>query len=539
MAVENRVKAAAFAYRDKLGFSVIPVRPKDKRPDLVNWEPYIQRHATDEEINEWFRKWPDANIGIVTGRISGVSVIDIDTPEAEEELFRVIPEGIVTPIAVTPRGGKHMFFKYNPAVPSVSSKIIPHVDTKSDGGMVVVSPSERQEGRYSWIEELKPSRVPMAEFPATYIEKLEEARAKAPISKPSGASLPMDGEMFKEGRRDEDLFYVANHLAKSGMPESDIYRIVRGLAQRACDPPFDPAEADIKVESALKRAAQRERNIGAEVRAWAITQLQPFRIESCFTELGLRHPEQIKASRQAMTQLIHQGFVEIAGRGFYRLIDKSLKYIKPKKNDPIDVWLPLGLPGLVKVHPHDVIIVAGSTGAGKTAFSLNVAQRNMARYPVRYIASELTEDDVDYKTDHLPDLKEEIDKDESDPTKRVEMLERMREPWDIISPDAINIIDYLERHDDFFAVSGDILKCFEKLGKGICIICLQKNPGVDHARGGAATTHKCSLAINLEKNVATIAKARWWATPEYNPVGRAIDYTLEHGQIMIASSSWR
>jgi hypothetical protein len=56
---------------------MIPIRQKDKVP-LVRWQAYQHRRADSEEIKHWFDQWPDANIGVVTGAISGIVVLDVD-----------------------------------------------------------------------------------------------------------------------------------------------------------------------------------------------------------------------------------------------------------------------------------------------------------------------------------------------------------------------------------------------------------------------------------------------------------------------------
>src|SRR5262249_47888101 len=81
---------AALAYQKKL-FSVIPIAARDKKP-LVGWEAYQTRRATEEEIKAWLAKWPDANIGIVTGPISGLIVVDLDTIEAKDKLKELLPD---------------------------------------------------------------------------------------------------------------------------------------------------------------------------------------------------------------------------------------------------------------------------------------------------------------------------------------------------------------------------------------------------------------------------------------------------------------
>jgi hypothetical protein len=67
---------AALQY-EKLGFSVIPLKTGEKVP-MIDWKEFQTRRATDAEIAAWWVKWPKSNIGIVTGTISGICVVDLD-----------------------------------------------------------------------------------------------------------------------------------------------------------------------------------------------------------------------------------------------------------------------------------------------------------------------------------------------------------------------------------------------------------------------------------------------------------------------------
>lgn len=58
------------------GCSIIPVRP-DKKP-LIKWTQHQLEKADDQQIRDWWSKWPDANIGVVTGAISNFLVVDVD-----------------------------------------------------------------------------------------------------------------------------------------------------------------------------------------------------------------------------------------------------------------------------------------------------------------------------------------------------------------------------------------------------------------------------------------------------------------------------
>jgi bifunctional DNA primase/polymerase-like protein len=59
------------------GWSIIPIRLGDKRP-FVRWEQFQHRRADEAETCDWFRTCPEAGIGIVTGTVSGLVVLDVD-----------------------------------------------------------------------------------------------------------------------------------------------------------------------------------------------------------------------------------------------------------------------------------------------------------------------------------------------------------------------------------------------------------------------------------------------------------------------------
>jgi hypothetical protein len=60
------------------GYSIIPLK-KDKKPQIASWMDFQKTPATEEIIEAWWDRYPEANIGIVTGAISGITVVDIDT----------------------------------------------------------------------------------------------------------------------------------------------------------------------------------------------------------------------------------------------------------------------------------------------------------------------------------------------------------------------------------------------------------------------------------------------------------------------------
>lgn len=125
------------------GYSVIPVG-QDKRP-LVIWKEFQSRRATAEELVKWFEEYPNTQIGIVTGEISDLTVVDI---ESDGDLTLLKDE---TYTVKTGGGGIHVYFKYDKDFKN-AVKILPSVDVRSEGGYVIASGSVSTKGAYTEIK---------------------------------------------------------------------------------------------------------------------------------------------------------------------------------------------------------------------------------------------------------------------------------------------------------------------------------------------------------------------------------------------------
>ena len=137
-----------------------------KRPSLKSWREFQTRKASISEIEGWWPKNSNSNIGIVTGQISGIIVLDIDTPNG---LDFVKSQGIPdTAICETSRG-KHIYFKhpgFRVKNKNYKSKDwdCPGCDLRGDGGYVVAPPSlHPDDTKYTWIK--SPFEVKIAPIP--------------------------------------------------------------------------------------------------------------------------------------------------------------------------------------------------------------------------------------------------------------------------------------------------------------------------------------------------------------------------------------
>lgn len=152
----NKMLSAALKYQ-QMGFSVVPMGAMvvskneiKKFPRVKEWKPYQNTKASEEEIEKWWAKWPDALIGVICGRISGIIAIDTDTKEGDEELQSLLPENLVIPVCTTPRGGKHYIFKYKDGIET--SNGTHSFEVKSDGAIIILPPSKIPDSKgYQWM----------------------------------------------------------------------------------------------------------------------------------------------------------------------------------------------------------------------------------------------------------------------------------------------------------------------------------------------------------------------------------------------------
>lgn len=529
--IENKKLLAALNYAEKLGFSVIPVG-NDKKP-LIKWEAYQKQKASPEEIKDWWSKWPDANIGIVTGMISNLAVVDIDTQEGKEAIQEFIPDSLLMPTCTTPRGGQHLYFTCPDDKLSNNARVVPGCDLRANGGYVVAPPSRNGTGNsYSFLKGLSPFEIDWPALPQAYLSFLKNACINNSICIKENVTDSVT--LFSLGRRDNDLFHIANQLAKAKTSESEIRQVLEILAKN-CTPPFPEKEINIKIESALKRVERREINITDMVERWISVTDGDFSVtdavQAVQTVTSVTNRDTV---RQVLKRLKDQGKIVKSGRkdGIYRRIDEVITEIDflSASTDAFNIKWPFQIEKRVKTHPKNIIVVAGSYNAGKTAFLLNTVVMNMHKFKINYFSSEMGP----------VELKERLSKFEIPikDFKKVKWFERSGNFADVIKPDEVNIIDFLEMTDNFYLIAQYIKEIFDKLITGIAIIAIQKNPGQALGLGGGRSIEKARLYLSMDAGRLKIEKGKNWTNQAINPNGLEITFKLVQGCKFICTDKW-
>lgn len=234
MQIVKNTYSKALEYRER-GWSVIPVG-LDKRPK-IKWQEYQHRLPTDEELESWFLENPNNNIAIITGKISGITVVDLDVHKGAST--GNLPTDTFT--VKTGNGGLHLYYQYDARIQTGADVLIsmPGVDIRNDGGYVVAPPSvitpkyEGEDGVYTVTK-----HVPEASFPV-HLFKLRKSRT--PLKELVG--IP------KKSRNDSMTKVIGSLLSRYPQNQwDDVYHIAWGI-NNTYKPPLDKKEFDIVWQS--------------------------------------------------------------------------------------------------------------------------------------------------------------------------------------------------------------------------------------------------------------------------------------------------
>lgn len=233
----------------------------------------LSASSDSEKVEAWWKRWPNANIGVATGATSGIYVLDIDNKRSVdlgngilvsegENSIRVkeleigkLPE---TRTSQTGSGGLHLIYSYpgttgqtpeNGSTASFGNRagILSSVDTRGDGGYIVAPPSLHQSGnRYRWTDQDQP----ITNLPGRWVSLISSS---APGSKALDLDIP-EGFTIREGEGRHDwLFRMGSKLrGQHGLGQMALFGALSAYNRAVLQPPLSVSEVEHIVGSCLK-----------------------------------------------------------------------------------------------------------------------------------------------------------------------------------------------------------------------------------------------------------------------------------------------
>lgn len=240
----------ALAYA-RQGWPAFPCAPGQKKPLIQRG---FKKATTDEAtINDWWTRWPNANIGVATGPGSGLFVLDVDVKNGAlglqslkelEDLYGELP---ATLMADTPSGGVHYFFAYPDFRVGNAVNFRPGLDVRGEGGYIVAPPSVIDGRFYRWQN----CGTKLATAPPWLLDIITKPRPSGPGASAVGLpTSPLQG--VPEGSRNDTIFKYACSLRTRGISKAEARALIL-IKAADCAPPMDETEALRCLDSAYTR----------------------------------------------------------------------------------------------------------------------------------------------------------------------------------------------------------------------------------------------------------------------------------------------
>jgi hypothetical protein len=242
----GKVADAALKYLD-FGFSVIPLG-LDKRPMLSSWRSFQKRHPLESQVRSWFEQWPDAGVGIVTGWLSRLVVVDLDSDKAVEHVRKQMKR---YPPTVKTGKGWHLYYRY-PAEKEIRNSVNADIglDIRGDGGYVVAPPSIHPSGRkYEWSTTRHLWNTQMPVLPEFLIDERPNNYQGNETDQPHWA-VEMLVNGIPEGGRNQAVAKLAGRFILKGLGEREVLELLFMWNSRN-NPPLGEREIETTVASIM------------------------------------------------------------------------------------------------------------------------------------------------------------------------------------------------------------------------------------------------------------------------------------------------
>ena len=238
-----------------LGLPVFPCVEKCDTKGKVSKQPYTRngfKAATRDEaqIRKWWTQFPNAMIGVPTGKNTGPVAIDIDQSEDKNGEGSFAKLGIDDPETcqtLTVSGGRHIIFKYpdgHRLRNSVSGKLGQHIDIRGEGGYVIWAGSRTPNGTYAYRKGYSPEEVGFSEIPEILLNILLNKTGKK-------YRAQNDFVTIQNGSRNNTLFREGVSLVNAGVSTQNVRNHLKARANNCVDR-LDIEELNRIQESALK-----------------------------------------------------------------------------------------------------------------------------------------------------------------------------------------------------------------------------------------------------------------------------------------------
>ncbi len=226
---------AALGYSAK-GIPVFPCKPAPDKSPLTK-RGFYDATTDRSRITGYWNSNPHASIGMPTGERSGFFVLDEDRPGALDELEEKMGKLPPTLTIRTPRGGRHLYFRYGAGITNRTGYLPEGIDVRGEGGYALVPPSTGYTVEYG---------APVAEPPEWLLEALREPQKPESGSgeAPNPTLVPAVGETIPDGKRNVTLTSIAGKYHDGTRSRDQLATLLLDINSHQCLTPLEDAEVE-------------------------------------------------------------------------------------------------------------------------------------------------------------------------------------------------------------------------------------------------------------------------------------------------------
>ena len=359
-------------FYEKNGFDLVPVARNQKIPVELDW--VNKTHKDKKEWQQWLSE--GLNFGVKTGKISGITIIDIDQKEIPEDLQKLLSYNT---LYQKTNKGTQFIYKYVEELPTTRIEGY-KTDILNDKKQSVLPPSivegNSREIILNEIEEMPKELIDFIKSKITVLVKSFSEKLKEDIQTDTINLADFNMKPIEEGSRTSFLLRFGGILRKELNINQTGYTL-SAINRYLCRPSLPVRELDNVVNSLDRYVTHDETELALKILQYmkVVEEAGSRDIKEAIGELGAEGKQRIE---KAIKYLVKEGFL-FKKKRIYQLIKKAeWKETFMDEGKQIDFNVPY-FNNYAVFRGGDMIVVGARTGAGKTHVSMNIIKNLVAQ----------------------------------------------------------------------------------------------------------------------------------------------------------------
>ena len=339
----------------QLGFDLVPITKNGKAPVEKDWT--NKNHKDKKEWEMWLDR--GLNIGVKTGKISNITVIDVDT----KTIPKLLADILTPTFKQETKKGAHYFYKYTPDLPKTRIDSL-KVDIENDGGQVVIAPSIVED----WKREI--NTAPIAPFPPALKQYfLDRIKSNGSFTSqvPDTILTNVNLDSIPDGARHHLLMKLGG-LFRNHLNMAQTTLVLDVLNKFACKPSLSKIEFDAITRSLAKYDNFDEKDLAQSVLRY-LNIVEEATARDVKDALGFPKEKIDKV----LSYLCKEDYLFRKSRMYHMIKKADWKDTWSKEHEELSYIFPY-LSKFGKIRNGDLIIIGGKSGTGKTHIAMNIVK---------------------------------------------------------------------------------------------------------------------------------------------------------------------